>query len=49
MILIVYRLNATNVAPAGRSAGFTCSFLCLRLSFAGSVNASLRKHPVLLG
>jgi len=30
--------------PAGsRSAGFTCSYLYLPLSFAGLVNANLRK------
>jgi len=32
-----------------RSAGFTCLIFSFPLSFAGSVNASLRKPPALLG
>jgi hypothetical protein len=36
--------------PAGsRSAGFTCSYLCLPLSLIGLVNATIRKPPALLG
>jgi len=31
------------------SAGLTCSYFYLPISFAGSVNASLQKPPALLG
>ncbi len=48
--MLYFSRNNYRQRPAGsRSAGFTCSYLCLPLSLIGLVNACLRKPPALLG
>ena len=44
-----FRVSIVSRPAGSRSAGFTCSYLCLPISLIGLVNASLQKPPVLLG
>ena len=45
--LSIALLHITQRPADSRSAGFTCSYLCLPLSLIGLVNAYLRKPPAL--